>query len=343
MASQNGMGYAQNYDVILKWLAEALRGETLEVLGVPTGRIEEVFGYEPVEIAVTAERVDVMLRDETGAFYHLEEQRNLRRTDLYRFASYHFLAARQWGVQLTDVILASGEVYAGEKVITTQSGTYTPLVIDFTQRDGHRRLREIRDVVQAGTFEQWFELVFLPLYGKETGGARSAFVEEVLRFEADLYKARKLPARLVAATMILSNKLIATERLEALWEEVKMLEILEIARKKGIEEGLQEGKTLGLQEGKTLGLQEGKTLGLQEGKTLGQVDMARDMLMEALIERFGLIPAHLSKQIRPLDDVNVIKGLFHQALTCSSLTAFEMVVKQATAPPSEDIAHDAEP
>ncbi len=327
MASQNGMGYAQNYDVILKWLAEALRGETLEVLGVPTGRIEEVFGYEPVEIAVTAERVDVMLRDETGAFYHLEEQRNLRRTDLYRFASYHFLAARQWGVQLTDVILASGEVYAGEKVITTQSGTYTPLVIDFTQRDGHRRLREIRDAVQAGTFEQWFELVFLPLYGKETGGARSAFVEEVLRFEADLYKARKLPARLVAATMILSNKLIATERLEALWEEVKMLEILEIARKKGIEEGLQEGKTLGL----------------QEGKTLGQVDMARDMLMEALIERFGLIPAHLSKQIRPLDDVNVIKGLFHQALTCSSLTAFEMVVKQATAPPSEDIAHDAEP
>ncbi|MCP4937257.1 MAG: hypothetical protein GY927_24380, partial [bacterium] len=269
MANQNGMAYAQNYDVIIKWLAEALRGETLDVLGVPTGRIEEVFGFEPVEIAVKAERVDVMLRDETGAFYHLEEQRNLRRTDLYRFASYHFMAARQWGVHLTDVILASGEVYAGEKVITTQSGTYAPLVIDFTQRDGRRRLTEIRDAVQAGTFEHWFELVFLPLYGKETGEARSAFVEEVLHFEVDLYKARKLSARLVAATMILSNKLITTERLEALWEEVKMLDILEIARKKGIEEGIQEGKTLGLQEGKTLGLQEGKTLGLQEGKTLG--------------------------------------------------------------------------
>lgn len=58
-----------------------------------------------------------------------------------------------------------------------------------------------------------------------------------------------------------------------------MLHIIEFAREKGIEEG--------------------KTLGLQEGKTLGEVEMARDMVMEVLIDRFGLIPAYLSQQMRP--------------------------------------------
>lgn len=93
----HGLEYAQNYDIVTKWLADVFRGQTLEVLGVKSGRIEEVFGFEPVDIKVTAERVDLMLRDEAGKFFHLEEQRNLRIADLYRGASYHFLAAKQWG------------------------------------------------------------------------------------------------------------------------------------------------------------------------------------------------------------------------------------------------------
>ena len=63
MAGQDGMDYPQNYDVIVKWLADAMTGETLDVLGIRSGRIEEVQGFEPVEIAVQAERVDLILRD----------------------------------------------------------------------------------------------------------------------------------------------------------------------------------------------------------------------------------------------------------------------------------------
>lgn len=69
MESKNGTEYKQNDDVTVKWMAAALRGETLEVLGVKTGRIEEVFGFEPTDISVRAGRVDVMARDETGALY----------------------------------------------------------------------------------------------------------------------------------------------------------------------------------------------------------------------------------------------------------------------------------
>jgi len=307
MSSRNGTEYAQNYDVILKWMAAALQGQTLDVLGIKSGRIQDVFGFEPVEIAVKAERVDVMVRDDTGALYHLEEQRNFRRTDLYRFSSYHFAGARQWGDQLTDIILASGDVFAGENVITTKSGKYAPIVIDFSKRDGRRCLAEIREAIQAGTFVQWLELVLLPLYGKETGTKRSEWVEEVLRFESELYHAEKLPPRLIAATLILSNKLIDKDRLHQIWEEIKMLDILEIAEEKGI--------------------QKGKALGLQEGKTLGELSAMREMVVSALFDRFEGVSIRISEQIRALHDPNVLKALFHKALKCRSLQEFEAVLK----------------
>ena len=146
MDSKNGSDYAQNYDIIVKWLAGALRGQTLDVIGVKTGRIEEVFGFEPSDLSVKTGRVDVMVRDDRGDLYHIEEQRNLQKSDMYRFAAYHFIGAKRWGPRLTDIVLASGGVYAGEKTVVTASGRYTPTVIDFSLRDARKRLAEIRVV-----------------------------------------------------------------------------------------------------------------------------------------------------------------------------------------------------
>lgn len=84
------------------------------------------------------------------------------------------------------------------------------------QRDGPKRLAEIREAVAVGTFDQWFELVLLPLYGTERGEQRRMFVEEVLRFETELYKAHTVPVRLVAATFVLSNKFLDHDLLEVL-------------------------------------------------------------------------------------------------------------------------------
>ncbi len=60
LKNSNGTDYAHNYDLIVKWFANVLRGETLEVIGVKTGRIEEVFGFEPAEIRVMCIRKDYL-------------------------------------------------------------------------------------------------------------------------------------------------------------------------------------------------------------------------------------------------------------------------------------------
>ncbi|NJL59934.1 MAG: hypothetical protein HC887_10110 [Desulfobacteraceae bacterium] len=312
MRSRNGAEYAQNYDMMVKWLADALRGETLEVIGVKTGRIEDVFGFEVADISVRAGRADVMARDDTGAFYHIEEQRDLSRSDMCRFAAYHFLAADRWGAKLTDIILASGDVYIGEKVIATESGTYSPLVLDFSKKDGRKRLAEIREAVSFGQPVNLLELVFLPLCGKETGTARSEMAEEVIRFESRLWRSGRISARLIAATLIMSNRFIDKDRLRALWEEIKMLDILEIAR----EEGMKEGKLLGINEGKLLGINEGKLLGILE------------MLTDDLIERFGLVPARITERLGTVHNSAALKVLRRQISKCQNVGEFEAVMHQ---------------
>ena len=134
---------------------------------------------------------------------------------------------------MTDIILASGKVYSGDKFVVTDSGTYSPVVLDFSDRDGFKRLAEIRQGIADGTFEEYLELVFMPLYGKETGRARVELAENTIELQTELYHAKKISSRVLGATLIMANKMIDKDRLREIWEKIKMLDILEIAHEEG--------------------------------------------------------------------------------------------------------------
>jgi hypothetical protein len=356
MKTKDGTDYQQNYDLITKWMSAVFKGETLRVLGLDTGRIEDVFGFEPADIAVKTGRLDIIFRDEKGVYYHLEEQRNPVKADLYRSAAYHFSAGRQWGENIKDIILVSGNVQIDSAEVKTQSGHYYPTIIDLSARDGYKRLKEIQEAAQKEEFKDWLELVFLPLYGRETGYQRSKFVEKVLNFEIELNKKKKLPDILVAATLVMSNKFIDKKDLLAIWEEIKMLDILEIAQEKGFEQGklfgleqgkvlgleqgklfgieqgklfgIEQGKVLGLEQGKLFGLEEGKVLGLEQGKNLGMLKKSQTMIVDALFEKFEHAPGHIVQQIRAIDDNDVLNIIFRQIFRCNDIKEFEQALKQ---------------
>lgn len=300
MESRNGTDYAQNYDLIVKLMGDALKGETLEVIGVKSGRIEDVFGFEPADIAVRTGRVDLMLRDENGAYWHIEEQRNLRKEDMYRFAAYHFTGAKQWGSGLTDIILASGDVSFKDDSLVTGSGRYAPQIIDFSERDGRKRLAEIRSAIEKGEFVNWPELVFLPLYGKEKGKARSGMVEEMLRFDIELFRAEKISDRLLAAALVMSNKMVDKKFFQEHLEVLKMIDVIDFAREHGIE----------------------------EGRSLGILEACRKMVLNLLLEKFGVIPPELSKKIKRIADQELLEFLFRKALNCGSVREFEDILSR---------------
>jgi hypothetical protein len=261
-----------------------------------------------------------LLPDDAGCFYHIEEQRNLCRADMYRFASQHFNAAEQWNDSLTDIVLASGRPYTGPKEIVTRNGSYKPRIIDFTERDGPQRLREIKDEFRAGRSPDPMELVFLPLYGNVNSKASQKFVEQVIRFEIDLHQAGRFPDTLLAATLIMSNKIITKDQINAIWEEIKMLDIIEVAMEKGRDEGWNEG----LEKGRDEGLEKGRDEGLIKGRMAG----FQDMLMDAIIERFNVLPLSISERIQNIRDAKVLQALFRQTFRCQDLKAFESVLNQ---------------
>jgi hypothetical protein len=138
------------------------------------------------------------------------------------------------------------------------------------------------------------------------------------------------------------------DRIHELWEEIKMLDVLEVAREKGLEEGkvlgvqegkllgvqegkvlgVQEGKALGVQEGKALGVQEGKALGVQEGKGIGMLEATRNLLLDALIEKFGVMPSRISRKIRAMENQDALEALFRQVFRCAELAEFEAILER---------------
>ncbi|MFP4306696.1 MAG: hypothetical protein ACLFRG_05680 [Desulfococcaceae bacterium] len=70
MESKNGTAYHQNYDLVVKLMGGVLKGRTREAIGLESGRIEEVFGFEPADISVRSGRIDLMVRDEQGRVFH---------------------------------------------------------------------------------------------------------------------------------------------------------------------------------------------------------------------------------------------------------------------------------
>ena len=319
MEAGNGLEYHQNYDFVVKLLAKILCGRSIDFIGVEIGRIADVFTFDTLELAVRTGRIDVMIENQDEDIFHLEEQRDLSKSDLYRFAGYHFLDAEKFqkqknrrneGKKFADIIIASGEVTKTKKIVT-ESGAYEPVIIDLSDRNGRKVLGEIRNAAENGDTDRLLELIFVPLYGREKGPQRSDLALEVIAYERELLKAEKLDARFLGMTLIMVNKLIEKEKLKELWEEIKMydIDILEIAREKGKEEGKKEGK--------------------EEGITEGMLLNAREMLVNALVERFSIVPFRISEQITSIGNAQSVKTLFPHVFRCNDIEEFEDVLKQA--------------
>lgn len=120
---KEGLTYQHNYDFVGKWLSKVFRNETLDILGIKTRPIKRVIGFEAPKLDVRIGRVDVIFEDIAEECFHLEWQRNLKKSDLYRFAGYHFELAAEYDDKITDIILISGESKTDLKKIKTRSGT----------------------------------------------------------------------------------------------------------------------------------------------------------------------------------------------------------------------------
>ena len=71
--------------------------------------------------------------------------------------------------------------------------------------------------------------------------------------------------------------------------------------------------------------QERYEAGMQQGLLLD----AQEMLLNALEERFEIVPQAIVRKIKGIEDREVIKGLFRMALRSNYLEEFESKLKRA--------------
>ncbi|KPA09374.1 Transposase IS3/IS911 [Candidatus Magnetomorum sp. HK-1] len=303
----DGMDYYQNYDLVINWLSQAFKGQTLKVLGIDTAPIKRVCSFKPVEIAVNTGIIDVIFEDENEKCYHLEEQRHMGEPDLYRFASQHFSVANEWRDDVIDIILISGRSYNGKRKIKTHSGLYQPTFVDFTERNGKKRFKQIREAIESGDSSSLLELAFLPMYGNDKDLDRKKFVEEIIQFETELLKKDPTKDLLVTATLIMSNKILDQETFHKLWEEIKMIKAFKFAEEIGYNRGVNEGYDKGN----------------NEGYDKGALNTAKMMLIEIIEETLGIVPEYIDKKIQQISSQATLKGLLRQAIKCDNIKDFD--------------------
>ena len=235
-------------------------------------------------------------------------------SDLYRFASQHFSVANEWRDDVIDIILISGRSYNGKRQIKTHSGLYQPTFVDLTQRNGKERFKQIREAVESGDTSSLLELAFLPMYGNDDNIDRKEFVKEIVQFETELLRKDPTKELLVAATLIMSNKILDKETFIKLWEEIKMIKAFEFAEEIGYERGINEGYDKGK----------------NEGYDKGALNNAKMMLIEIIEETLGIVPEYIDKKIQQISSQATLKGLLRQAIKCNDINEFKQKLALAT-------------
>ena len=84
-------------------------------------------------------------------------------------------------------------------------------------------------------------------------------------------------------------------------------------------------KQEGYEEGKEYGFQQGVQQGLQQGILLE----AQDMLLEAIEERFEIVPQSITQKIQQINSKKILESLFRIALRVHSLEEFDAKLKMA--------------
>ncbi len=77
-------------------------------------------------------------------------------------------------------------------------------------------------------------------------------------------------------------------------------------------------------------MEQGKNEGRTEGIVLGKLENSREMLLEAISEKFGTISADLVRRINFIESHETLKMLFKQTFRMDSLEEFKEQVHRAT-------------
>lgn len=229
----------QNYDRAFKDAFTTFKEKVPPFLDFDLPQIDSFLETEFVEIQTKENRIDMnfLLKDKT--ILHLEEEVTLSHEDIIRFAEYDLKLYNRYETKIHTVVFCINKVNLKKSFIDAGTLKYNVNIVDFSEKDGDRKLEELKQVIKEGKDINELELIFLPLMRSKLN--KIDLVKEVVNLEIQISEDEAFKQKLVAITLVMSDKLINREELNSIWEEIRMFKFIEYAEGKGIEKGVDKG------------------------------------------------------------------------------------------------------
>ena len=287
----------QNYDIVFKDAFSIFQDRALDFLGIRLPKIQYVLDGKLPEITAREQRFDLLFALEDGSILHLEEEVDLSKRDLLRFASYDLHLYAKYGRKIHTIVLCREAHGAQTKQFDSGVMRYEITAYTIGAKDGDAVLREIKRQIAAGETVNPLELIFLPLMKSQRDS--KAQVQEIVRTALALAVESELKKKIVVSVLVMSDKLVEREFLEGIWEEIHMYKFIEFAEEKGMKKGLEQGLEQGLEKGLAIGMEKGLEKGLEKGMEKSRIAI----LAKLLAKKFKVVPRNYMEAIEKLDGV----------------------------------------
>lgn len=229
-----------NNDILMKVLAERFRDKTLDALGIQSARIKNLLPTVNPVVEANERRNDIIFLLEDGTLLHLEFQTTESEQDLIRFLSCDVRLIRQQKRQVRTAVIYAGRIIQALTRLEYGSVCYQVENIYMGSYDGDKEYNRLKDKLKQGkalSEEDTLKLILLPLM-------KSREKEENLTIQAaELAKSadRETKIFVLAALIVLSDKIMSEGNKRKLLEVLKMTEIEQWIKEEGRQEGRMEG------------------------------------------------------------------------------------------------------
>ncbi|HWE60879.1 MAG TPA: hypothetical protein VHB98_04140, partial [Chloroflexota bacterium] len=153
-------------DILLKYIADALRGDFPAALGLDLPPIVEPLPAELPTLEVRAEQADRFYRLADLSILHLEFQMTVAEGDLRRFYDSQYVAGKHHNTEVYTVVIYGAGITSAPQTLRRGSATYTVRQVFLGTQDGEAVVARLRERVAAGepiTAEERVRLMLLPL------------------------------------------------------------------------------------------------------------------------------------------------------------------------------------
>jgi len=226
---------AHNYDFVFKDSFNLFKDNIADFLKVDLPGIVSYLETEFTEIETNTEKMDLNFTLEDGSILHLEEEIEISVDDLIRFASYDLKLYNRFRDNIRTIILCIKGYPASKAGFNCSILSYNTTVVNMSDKNGKEKMKELKEKIENKKQINYLDLIFLPLMNSDETMVKR--VKKTIGLEEKLEVDQNLKNKIVALTIVLSDKFLNNQDLSELWGEYKMVKFFKYVEEQGEEQG----------------------------------------------------------------------------------------------------------